>query len=115
MRLQRFQIAVLSLLVFFIVGTAHPATEPALPEGVVPLPPESAKHFQELLAATEKYRGLKARRPVPAGTLEEKELRKKMVESLREDLPQDQLEAAEIAAKAFGLIPESLDLATYLP
>ena len=115
MRLQRFQIAVLTLLVFFIVSTAHPATEPALPEGVVPLPPESAKHFQELLAATEKYRGLAARRPVPAGTLAEPELRKKMVESLREDLSPHELEAAEIAAKAFGLIPESLDLSRYLP
>jgi len=117
MRPQRFQIAVLSLLVFYAVGAAQPQTAPApaLPEGVVPLPPESAKHFQELLEATEKYRGLKALRPVPAGTLEEKELRRKMVESIGEDLPPEELEEAEIAAKAFGLIPESLDLSRYLP
>jgi hypothetical protein len=117
MRLQPFRIAVLSLLVLFAAGAAWPekAPVPALPEGVAPLPPESAKHFHELLEAAEKYRGLAARRPVPAGTLEEPELRKKMVESLAEDLSPDQLEEAEIAAKAFGLIPESLDLSRYLP
>jgi hypothetical protein len=82
---------------------------------MTPLPPESAKHFQELLEAAEKYRGLTARRPVPAGTLAEAELRKKMSESVAENLSPGQLKAIEIGAKAFGLIPESLDLSRYLP
>ncbi len=88
---------------------------PELPEGVVPLPSESDSHFQELLKAAETYRGLQALRPVPVGTLEEPELRKKMAQSMAEDLSPEELEAIERAAKAFGLIPESLDLSSYLP
>jgi hypothetical protein len=115
MRLQSFQIVVLSLFVLVQgAGSAETAPAPALPAGVAPLPAESAQHFQELLEAAEKYRGLEARRPVPAGTLEEPELRKKMTESLDEELSPDQLEAAEIAAKTFGLIPESMDLSRFL-
>jgi hypothetical protein len=117
MRLQPFRIVLLGCFLLVLAGAVltETAPVPALPEGIAPLPPESAEHFQELLEATEKYRGLKARRPVPAGTLAEPELRKKMAESLEEDLPLDQLEALETAAKAFGLIPESLDLSRYLP
>ncbi len=114
MRLQFPSVALLSLLVF-VAGRTEPAPAPALPAGVAPLPAESAQHFQELLAAAEKYRGLAVLRPVAAGTLEEPELRKKMAESMDEDLPPDQLKTAEIAAKAFGLIPESMDLARFLP
>ncbi|HEY7216575.1 MAG TPA: hypothetical protein VIC28_18285 [Thermoanaerobaculia bacterium] len=113
MPLRFFLAALLSLLVPG-PGRTESAPAPALPEGVAPLPAESAQHFQELLAAAEKYRGLTALRPVPAGTLEEPELRKKMAESLDEELSPDQLAAAEIAAKAFGLIPESMDLSRYL-
>ncbi len=97
------------------VMSAESAPIPTLPEGVAPLPPASESHFQELLKAAEKYRGLEARRPVLAGTLEKPELRKKMVQAMAEDLSPEQLEAVESAAKAFGLIPESLDLSTYLP
>jgi len=98
-------------------GALRAATAPAtaLPEGVAPLPPESAGHFQELLEAAEKYRGLEARRPIPAGTLAEPELRRKMSESVGEELSPGQLKAIETGAKAFGLIPESMDLSRYLP
>lgn len=117
MRLPLIWISWISLLLLLSAGgtRAETAPVPALPEGVTPLPPESAKHFQELLEAAEKYRGLEARRPVPAGTLAEPELRKKMAQSLAEDLSTEQLEATEVSAKAFGLIPESLDLSNYLP
>ena len=94
---------------------AETAPPPALPPGVAPLPPESAKHFQALLEETEKYRGLRAREPVRAGTLAEPELRKKMSESVGEDLSPGQIKAIETGAKAFGLIPETLDLTVYLP
>jgi hypothetical protein len=86
-----------------------------LPEGVAPLPPENAQHFQELLEAAEKYRGLEALRPVPAGTLAEPELRKKITESFRKEVSPGEIAAIEIGAKAFGLIPESMDLSRYLP
>jgi hypothetical protein len=116
MRLQPVQIAVLSLfLTLQCAGHADTESAAALPAGVAPLPAESAQRFQELLEAAEKYRGLEARRPVPAGTLEEPELRKKLMESLEEDISPDQFAAAEIAAKTFGLIPESMDLSRYLP
>jgi len=105
------------LLVLGLAGAVwtETASAPALPEGVAPLSAETAKRFEDLLAAAEKYRGLEARQPIAAGTLEEAELRKKMAESLEEDLSPEQLKAVEIGAKAFGLIPESLDLAHYLP
>jgi len=110
-------LVLLCLLPAAVQAETPPAPAPvaALPEGVAPLPAESAEHFQELLEAAEKYRGLKARRPVPAGTLAEPELRKKMSESVAENLSASQLKAIEIGAKAFGLIPESLDLSRYLP
>lgn len=120
MRWQPFRLVVFVVFVLFVLGlaeaiSAESAPVPKLPEGVAPLPPESEDHFQELLKAAEKYRGLPARRPVPAGTLEEPELRKKLAQSMAEDLSPEQLEAIESAAKAFGLIPESLDLSSYLP
>jgi hypothetical protein len=86
-----------------------------LPEGVTPLPPESAQRFQELLDATEKFRGLAARRPVPAGTLAEPELRRKITESVAKELTPGEIRGIETGAKAFGLIPENLSLASYLP
>jgi hypothetical protein len=114
-RLYRLVFPCLLALLLAVSARTETALMAALPEGVTPLPPESAGRFEELLAAAEKYRGLKARRPVPAGTLAEPELRKKLAQSLAEDLPPEELEAIELSAKAFGLIPESLDLARYLP
>jgi hypothetical protein len=87
----------------------------ALPEGISPLPAASARHMRSLLAEAEKYRGLSARRPVPAGTLAESGLKARLLQSMGEHLSADDLRAAEVSLKAFGLIPESMDLGKYLP
>jgi hypothetical protein len=104
------------ILLLFLVLLAGAAPKPAaLPEGVAPLPAASAQHMQTLLAAAEKYRGLHARSPIPAGTLEEAGLKKKLLESMRQHMSPESLRAAEVSLKAFGLIPESMSLVTYLP
>jgi len=111
--LRRFPIPILVLFAVLLAGAApKPA---ALPEGVTPLPAASAQHVQALLAAAEKYRGLHARSPIPAGTLEEAGLKKKLLESMRQHMPPESLRAAEVSLKAFGLIPESMSLVKYLP
>ena len=108
-------LAVLFSLLLAVPLFAETAPSSGLPEGVSPLPPESAQHFQELLDAAEKFRGLDARRPVPAGTLAEPELRRKITESVAKELTPGEIRAIETGAKAFGLIPENLSLASYLP
>lgn len=108
---------VLLTLAALLSGAAPPqaAQAPALPAGVAPLPAADAKHFQELLAAAEKYRGLAALRPVPAGTLAESALREKIKEAFGKEVSPGELAKIEIGAKAFGFIPESMDLSRYLP
>jgi hypothetical protein len=117
--IRRFSLPVLLPLLVLLAGAApKPAPPPALPtlpEGVAPLPAASAKHMQTLLEAAEKYRGLHARSPIPAGTLDEAELKKKLLESMQERLSVAELQAAEVSLKAFGLIPESMSLVKYLP
>jgi hypothetical protein len=76
---------------------------------------EPADHLLELQRQAETWRGLHATRPVPSRTLAEKELAGEVAESFREDMPAGTLRSFEIALKAFGLIPESLDLAAFLP
>ncbi|HEX7185296.1 MAG TPA: hypothetical protein VF756_25960 [Thermoanaerobaculia bacterium] len=93
---------------------AAPA-DPGLPPGVSPLSPEMARRIGELLDSAEKYRGLEVKRPVPSGIVQEKDLKGKVLEALREDMPVEELKAVDAALKAFGLIPESLDLASYYP
>lgn len=105
----------LFLLLMAAGGRAEPPLPAGLPEGVTPLPPESAQHMQTLLEAAEKYRGLKAKAPIPAGTLEESGLKRKLLESMRQHLSPESLRAAEVSLKAFGLIPEAMSLGTYLP
>jgi hypothetical protein len=93
---------------------ARPAA-PALPAGVAPLPESLGSRVGELLDEAEKYRGLEAKEPVPSGTVDDPALKKKMVESFQTDLPPETLRPIEAALKAFGLVPESLDLVKFLP
>ncbi|HEV7785937.1 MAG TPA: hypothetical protein VGQ28_11415 [Thermoanaerobaculia bacterium] len=112
-RLRRLSLPLLVLLLVLLAGAApKPA---ALPEGVTPLPAAGAQHMQTLLEAAEKYRGLHARSPIPAGTLEEAGLKKKLLESMRQHMPAESLRAVEVSLKAFGLIPETMSLDKYLP
>lgn len=97
------------------VVPAAKAAAPALPAGVRPVPAEMVQRIQELTRAAEQARGLTARRAVPSGMIEARDLRAKMDQSLREDLPPAELAAYEASLKAFGLIPESMDLARALP
>ncbi len=94
---------------------AAPAPDPKLPAGVTPLPAEGAKHLAALLRGAETYRGLKARRPVPAGSLGTRALKEKVVEAMAKDYPPERLRAFAASLKAFGLIPEAMDLRAYLP
>jgi hypothetical protein len=116
MRVRSFPLVLLTLAAL-LSGAAQPQVTqtPALPAGMVPLPSADAKHFQELLAAAEKYRGLAALRPVPAGTLAEPALREKIKEAFAKEVSPGELAKIEIGAKAFGFIPESMDLSRYLP
>jgi hypothetical protein len=94
---------------------AEEGPAPGLPPGVAPLPPEIAKHLDDLLHGAEKYRGLQARRPVPAGSLDSRGLKEKVAESMAKDFPPEELRQLEVSLKAFGLIPETLDLRRYIP
>ncbi|MBW8873556.1 MAG: hypothetical protein JF614_01215 [Acidobacteria bacterium] len=118
MSFESFRRALPSLVLLLLAGAglaAAPKPAAPLPEGVVPLPAAGAQHMQTLLAAAEKYRGLHARAPIPAGSLDEVELKKKLLETMRQHLKPESLRAAEESLKAFGLIPETLDLGKYLP
>jgi hypothetical protein len=108
-----FRLVLLVLLLPF--GLAAAETAPSLPEGVAPPSPEIEERLRGLLEKAEKVRGLTARRPVPSGVIGEDALQGKMTEALREDLPPGEMKALEAGLKAFGLIPETLDLASYYP
>jgi len=76
---------------------------------------EQERHLLELLHQAETWRGLRAKQHIESRTLAEKELAGEVAESFREDMPAGTLRSIESALKAFGLIPESLDLAVFLP
>ncbi len=107
----------LLLLLFLLAsaGRAQDVPAPKLPPGVAPLPAKSAQHLEDLLHTAEKYRGLKALKPVSAGSLSVRALKRQMTESLPRDSSPQELKALEVSLKAFGLIPEALDLRRYLP
>ena len=88
---------------------------PAPPAGLAPLPADLARPLVDLQHAAEEYRGLTFRRPVPAGVLGGAALRREVDRQVAEEMPPGALAALGPALKAFGLIPESLDLATYYP
>jgi hypothetical protein len=73
------------------------------------------RRLNELLHQAETWRGLRAKRRVGSRTLEEKELAGEVAAAIREDMPAGVLRSMEVSLKAFGLIPESLDLAVFLP
>lgn len=99
-----------AVLVFLLLGSVLTRAA-GLPAGVAPLPPEIAGHWQTLEKETAKYRGLPFLRQVPAGTIDETGLRAKLAAEFRQQLPPEKIQPAEAALKAFGLIPEDLDLA----
>ena len=72
-------------------------------------------HLLELQRKAETWRGLRAKRPVKSRTLAEKDLAQEVAKSFREDMPAGTLQSFESALKAFGLVPETLDLAAFLP
>jgi hypothetical protein len=87
------------------------AAAPAL----APLPRSLERRMAELVKTAEHYRGLQMERRVPWGLVSEAELRRQVVADFREDLPPARVAAVEESLKAFGLIPESMDLAAYYP
>jgi hypothetical protein len=107
--------AVLLCAVLAVPLAAEEVAIPALPAGVAPLPEKLSGRVEALLDEAEKYRGLEAKEPVPSGTVDDPALRRKLVESFETDLPPEKLRPVEAALKAFGLIPESLDLVKFLP
>lgn len=90
-------------------GAPHPAPK------LAPLPAALERRMTELVREAEHYRGLKLERRVPWGRVSEAELRREVAADFQEDLPPDRLAAVELSLKAFGLIPEGMDLATYFP
>ena len=111
----RFVQLFLMLLLLASAGRAQDSPAPKLPPGVAPLPAKNAQHLEDLLHTAEKYRGLKALKPVSAGSLSVRSLKRQMTESLPRDSSPQELKALEVSLKAFGLIPEALDLRRYLP
>jgi hypothetical protein len=106
------------MLALLLLGSgvrAQEAPASSLPAGVTPLPAASAKHLDDLLHEAEKYRGLKAKRAVPSGSLSPKSLKKRVTGSMEKDYRPEELKAMEVSLKAFGLIPETLDLRRYIP
>lgn len=88
---------------------------PALPEGVTPLPQEMQGRVEQLLKEAETWRGLQAKEPVPSGIVDDPVLKQKVIDSFREELPPEVLRPVETALKAFGFIPEDLDLVKFFP
>jgi hypothetical protein len=80
-----------------------------------PLPVALERRMPELVRAAERYRGLKLERRVPWGRVSEPELRREVLADFRQDLPPERLAEVELGLKAFGLIPEGMDLKTYVP
>jgi hypothetical protein len=112
----RWSSSLFALLLLASAGWAERAAAPQPPRGIVPLTPESQKHLEELMHAAEEYRGLKAKKPVAAGTLDSRGLKERLTESSSgKGYSLKELRALEASLKGFGLIPEAMDLGRYLP
>jgi hypothetical protein len=111
--------AALALLVFLGVHPAiaqtpslaatAPSAPPALgpPPGLHPLSPALAERMDELVRATEEYRGLHLKRPVAAAALDEQEMERLLETAQKESSAE--LRALAVSLQAFGLIPEGVD------
>jgi hypothetical protein len=105
------RLSVLSSVIFFFF---------LLPLPVSPLPlagegPGVGERLANLLHQAETWRGLTAKHPVASRTLAETDLAAAVAAAIRKDLPPGEMHSLEAALKAFGLVPESLDLAVFLP
>ena len=122
MRRTRSPLAALFLAVLSLVARAGlpaaPSPPPASPASPAPglpkeahrLSPALEKHMDELVHAAEEYRGLRLKRPVPYGSLDERGLQAKVAETLAEDLPADEMRALSTSLQAFGLVPRGADV-----
>src|SRR5437588_7555030 len=102
----------LSLLPLATVGAGTP---PPQPPKLEPLPPALAHRMDRLVRDAEHWRGLALLRRVPWGRVSEAELRREVIADFHEDLPPERVAAVELSLKAFGLIPEAMDLKTFYP
>jgi hypothetical protein len=104
----------LALLLPPMAATGRAAAPPPAPK-LEPLPAALARRMDELVREAERYRGLTLLRRVPWGRVSEADLRREVVADFHEDLPPERLAAVELSLKAFGLIPEAMDLKTFYP
>ena len=87
----------------------------SLPQGIDPLPEAKAQTISDLAEETAKHRGLPLLKKVASGSLNEHGLSKRFLEMFQEEMPSTVLVPMEKALKCFGLLPPSMDLATYYP
>ncbi|HYG76054.1 MAG TPA: hypothetical protein VEK08_13700 [Planctomycetota bacterium] len=95
--------------------SAEEAPAPALPKDVDALPADLSTKMKQLIRSAEKYRGLQCKHPVACGSLGKEGLRKKMLQAFEEELPEAKMNPLEASLKAFGFIPETMQLSKYYP
>src|SRR5262249_54434472 len=94
-------------------GASRGASLPA--PKLLPLPASLERRMAGLVREAERYRGLQLERRIPWGRVADRELRREVAADLQEDLPPERMAGVELSLKAFGLIPEAMDLKTYVP
>jgi hypothetical protein len=97
------------------IQTKESALTPTLPKGVEALPADMTAQMKQLMEAVEKYRGLTFKQPVLCGKVNKEVLRQKILDEFKDELPQDKMDQWETSLKAFGLIPETMNLGKFLP
>jgi len=104
------------LLSHFVTVRAEEKVEaPALPKDVDALPADLSTKMKSLIRSAEKFRGLQCKHPVLCGSLGKEGLRKKMLQAFDEELPESKMNPLEASLKAFGFIPETMQLNKYYP
>jgi hypothetical protein len=108
---------ILLLALLGLTALAYCGTQiaPVVPPGLAPLPADLDQRVRTLVKAAEHYRGLKLEHPVPRGAIDVAGMKKAVAEDLSQDLPPARLAEVDAALKAFSLIPETMNLTTYLP